>query len=81
MFLIVTALVQPEGIDVFDRRERRRIGRGLVLLWRKATGNPDRTKPGWVDRIYPLPKSAKGEVPVPPADASAAEAKIGGGGS
>jgi hypothetical protein len=50
-----------------------------VLLWRKATGNPDRTKPGWVDRIYPLPKSAKGGVPMVPGDASVAEAKIGGG--
>jgi len=79
LFLIVTALVQPEGIDVFDRRERRRIGWGIVLLWRKATGNPDRMKPGWVDRIYPLPKSAKAEVPMVSADASAAEAKIGGG--
>ena len=77
--MIVTALVQPEGIDVFDRRERRRIGWGIVLLWRKATGNPDRTKPGWVDRIYPLPKSAKGGVPMVPGDASVAEAKIGGG--
>jgi branched-chain amino acid transport system permease protein len=68
-FLVVTALVQPEGIDVFDRRERRRIGWGIVLLWRKVTGNPDRTKPGWVDRIYPLPKHREGTGSSPPVSA------------
>jgi hypothetical protein len=52
----VTALVQPEGIDGFDRRERRRIGWGFVLLWRKITGNPDRAKPEWVTNLAVKPK-------------------------
>jgi branched-chain amino acid transport system permease protein len=66
IFLVITALVQPQGIDVFDRRERRRIGWGFVKLWRKATGNPDRTKPEWVTRIYPIypkPQPQTPEVP------------------
>lgn len=56
IFLVITALVQPEGIDGFDRRERRRIGWGFVLLWRKLNGNPDRTKPDWVTRPYAKPR-------------------------
>ena len=52
IFLVLTALIQPEGIDGFDRRERRRIAWGFIVLWRRFTGNPDRTKPDWVTRIY-----------------------------
>jgi len=58
-FLVVTALIQPEGIDGFDRRERRRIGWGFVLLWRKITGNPDRVKPEWVTNLAVKPGRAK----------------------
>ena len=58
-FLVVTALIQPEGIDGFDRRERRRIAWGVLLLWRKITGNPDRSKPEWMTRVYALPKRRK----------------------
>jgi hypothetical protein len=36
-------------------------------------------KPDWADRIYPLPRSAKGEPTTPPVEAAAADAKIGGG--
>lgn len=58
-FLVVTALIQPEGIDGFDRRERRRIGWGFVLLWRKITGNPDRVKPEWVTWLEAKPTPRK----------------------
>jgi hypothetical protein len=61
IFLVITALIQPEGIDGFDRRERRRIAWGLILLGRKITGNPDRTKPEWVTRPYTKPRK-KAEV-------------------
>jgi ABC-type branched-subunit amino acid transport system permease subunit len=69
IFLVITALVQPEGIDGFDRRERRRIAWGFMVLWRKITGNPDRTKPDWVTRPYAKPKQkgslAPAEEPMP----------------
>jgi hypothetical protein len=61
IFLVITALIQPEGIDGFDRRERRRVAWGFMVLWRRITGNPDRTKPDWVTRPYAKPKQ-KGNV-------------------
>ena len=64
-FLVITALIQPEGIDGFDRRERRRIAWGFILLWRKITGNPDRVKPDWVTRIYAKPSKPKQQEPAP----------------
>ena len=73
VFLVVTALVQPEGIDGFDRRERRRIGWGFVLMWRKITGNPDRSKPDWVTRIYAKPRKAKVPASAEQAASSGAE--------
>jgi ABC-type branched-subunit amino acid transport system permease subunit len=66
IFLVITALIQPEGIDGFDRRERRRIAWGFMVLWRRITGNADRTKPDWVTRPYAKPKQ-KGAV-TPPED-------------
>ncbi len=63
-FLVITALIQPEGIDGFDRRERRRIAWGFVLLWRKVTGNPSREKPAWIASIAALPKKRRDPAPV-----------------
>jgi ABC-type branched-subunit amino acid transport system permease subunit len=68
IFLVITALVQPEGIDGFDRRERRRIAWGFMVLWRRITGNPDRTKPDWVTRPYA--KEPHDEQPEIPKDAA-----------
>jgi ABC-type branched-subunit amino acid transport system permease subunit len=56
IFLVLTALIQPEGIDGFDRRERRRIAWRFMLWWRQISGNPDRTKPDWVTRPYVKPR-------------------------
>jgi hypothetical protein len=56
IFLVLTALIQPEGIDGFDRRERRRIAWRFMLWWRQITGNPDRIKPDWVTRPYAKPR-------------------------
>jgi len=74
IFLVLTALIQPEGIDVFDRRERRRIGWGFVVLWRKLTRDPDRTKPEWATRIYPKPKPRR---PKEAAELAAATGALG----
>ena len=65
IFLVITALIQPEGIDGFDRRERRRIAWGIMVLWRRITANPDRVKPDWVNRPYAKDHHAHEPRPLP----------------